>query len=289
MLILGISSAATASTIPNHISDSIQRAQQQLMEDEIRTREVKNIKAQSPFITGQPKQQDKTSPATPGRCVEIKTIIFGGNTILSNRQVRRITRQYENRCLQVEEINALLNEITNKYIDKGYATSRAYMEMPQKRLREGILDIYLIEGTINNIEGLDLSEQITAFPLLTGTILNIRDIEQGLDQINRLGSNKATMDIKAAPGGASSNIEIKNAPLGRSNIGATIDNFGMDSTGQWRSGIRFSEDDLLGLNDQINISLSHSIVPDFGNRLTRSATLGLSVPMGYWTMRGGVS
>jgi hemolysin activation/secretion protein len=271
--------------------EQIQRQQQQDMESQMRAQELQSIAAQSPYVTGEI-TPGTTAPVTApsGQCVEIKQIAFGGNTILSNRAVRRITAQYENRCLRVDEINTMLNDITNVYIEKGYATSRAFMQMPQTRLRDEILDIHIIEGKIGKVEGLTGGERVTAFPWLSGDILNIRDIEQGLDQMNRLGANKASMDVKAAPGqDAVSNIVIKNEPQGNTKLGANIDNYGTESTGEWRSSATLLQDNLLGLNDNINLYLSHSIVPDFGNRYSRSAMVGFSVPLGYWTFSNNFS
>jgi hemolysin activation/secretion protein len=285
--LIGFSFPALAAVGP----EIIQRGQQQDMDAQMRAQEMQSIAAQSPYVTGEI-TPETTAPVTAptGKCVEIKQIAFGGNTILSNRAVRRITAQYENRCLRVDEINAMLNDITNAYIEKGYATSRAFMQMPQTRLKDGILDIHIIEGKIGKVEGLTGGERVTAFPWLSGEILNIRDIEQGLDQMNRLGANKASMDVKAAQGqDAVSDIVISNDPQGNTNLAATLDNYGTDSTGEWRMGANWTQDNLLGLNDSFSLFLNHSIVPDFGNRLSRSAMLGFSVPFGYWTFSNNFS
>jgi hemolysin activation/secretion protein len=270
----------------------IQRQQQQDIEAQMRAQEVQSIAAQSPYATGEiDAEKAAAASAVPtGRCVEIKQIAFAGNTILSDRAVRRITAVYEGRCLRVDEINVMLNDITNAYIERGHATSRAFMEMPQTRLNDGILDIHIIEGEIGRIESLSAGERATAFPWLRGEILNIRDIEQGLDQMNRLGANKASMDIKATPShDGVSDIIITNEPQGNTALGATLDNSGTDSTGEWRAGASFSQDNLLGLNDNISLFLNHSIVPDFDNRLSRSAMAGFSIPLGYWTFSNNFS
>jgi hemolysin activation/secretion protein len=92
--------------------DAIQRSQQQLIEDQLRQQELQNVAAQSPYAPDKAKSDNaKAAKKTSDRCVEIKTISFGGNTILSDRAVRRITSQYETRCLHVEEINTILNDI----------------------------------------------------------------------------------------------------------------------------------------------------------------------------------
>lgn len=269
----------------------IQLQQQQQLDAEARAREIENIASQSPYVTGAiAPTVAPTDDIAAGHCVNIKTIVFGGNTILSDRQIRKITSGYENCCLNINEINQMLNDITNVYIERGYATSRAFMEMPQTRLSDGILDIYIIQGKINKIEGLGGGERVTAFPWLSGRVLNIRDIEQGLDQMNRLGSNRASMDVRATPDAdAISDIVIKNETGGQVHLASTFDNYGTESTGEWRAGVRGTIDNLMGLNDQINLSLSNSLVDDMGHRVSRSAMMGLSVPLGYWTFSNNFS
>ena len=59
----------------------------------------------------------------------------------------------------------------------------------------------MVEGRLESIEldssaaGVNLT---TAFPFLKGKLLQLRDLEQGLDQINRLPSNRATMQLVPA-------------------------------------------------------------------------------------------
>ena len=265
----------------------LQRQQQQQMDDEFRQQRIQDMERRSPFRTGvvQTDEREDAAARPSGNCVQINQVIFDGNTKISDRAIRRIIGRYQNRCLFIEEINTLLNDITNLYLERGYATSRAYMEMPQTRLRDGILEIRIVEGIIGRIEGLPTGEHVTAFPNLHGKVLNIRDIEQGLDQINRLGSNRASMDVRAVPDvEATSVIDIKNERGGRTQMAATMDNYGMDMTGQWRAGLRVTQDNLLGLNDQVNVMLNHTADGNFDHRNARSAMVGVSVPFGYWTL-----
>jgi hemolysin activation/secretion protein len=61
----------------------IQRSQQQLIEDELRQKELQDAAATSPYNAPQEQQKQSQQPIQPaGRCVEIQTISFGGNTII---------------------------------------------------------------------------------------------------------------------------------------------------------------------------------------------------------------
>lgn len=90
--------------------------------------------------------------------------------------------------------------MTNAYIKGGYITSRAFVNPNPPE--EGVLEILVIEGTVEKIiinDGKAKGQEFTAFPGLTGGPLNLRDIDQGLDQLNRLPSNNTVMQIE--PGG----------------------------------------------------------------------------------------
>ena len=73
---------------------------------------------------------------------------------------------------------------------------RAYL--PQQDLSGGRLEIVVIEGKVSAIEVEDGDQQSISLgnvaPFIEGKALNLRDLEQALDQINRLASNSATVD-----------------------------------------------------------------------------------------------
>lgn len=280
-------------TCPNvwaETGDDIQNLQQQLINQQLRENEIKNIEKLSPYNKNVFTPETKKEKSKTEHCANVKKISFVGNTILSDRKIQNITKNYENKCLYVSDINQMMNDITNKYIDRGYITSRAYMQMPQTRLSDGILDIGIIEGTINKITGLTNAEQITAFPLMQYRELNLRDIEQGLDQMNRLGANNTKMEISASSQqDGTSDIIIINEPQGNTNIDFNIDNYGSKSTGYYRAGLRLSQDNLIGLNDNINMMITSSVVGDMGYRFSKSAIVGISVPFGYWTFSNNLS
>jgi hemolysin activation/secretion protein len=223
------------------------------------------------------------APDSSGACVEIRALEYSGNTVVSDRALNNLTARYAGRCLSIGEINALLQEITNAYIDAGYVTSRAFLTMPQPRLREGVLELKIIEGRIEAIEGLRRGETFTAFPFMEDTVLNLRDLEQGLDQLNRLQANGATLDV--LPSGQKENhsrIVLRNSRTESSSLSLFFDNAGSEYIGEWRSGLRFTQDNILGLNDQLRLSYAKTINSNYLRKDSNAVTAGLSAPLGYW-------
>ncbi len=70
--------------------------------------------------------------------------------------------------------------------------------------------------------------------------LGLRDLEQGLDQINRLQSNHAPLDIVPGQAPGSSRIVVSNQAERAFHFGASVDTLGQDSTGENQAGLSTS-------------------------------------------------
>jgi hemolysin activation/secretion protein len=122
----------------------------------------------------------------------------------------------------------------------------------------------------------------TAFPGLAGQVFNLRDFEQGLDQVNRLRSNAATLDILPGRAPGASVVQISNQPARRLSGGASVDNTGSVATGRDQLAVNLGLDDPLRLNDYLNLSLRANTDYQEGSRMSRALALFYSVPYGPW-------
>ncbi|MDR2870659.1 MAG: hypothetical protein LBV04_09435, partial [Deferribacteraceae bacterium] len=138
---------------------------------------------------------------------------------------------------------------------------------------------------LNNITE---AERFVSFPDITGEPLYLRDIEQGLDQMNRLPSNKVTLSIQPSASNGFSNIILDNARSDNTFISASIDNLGSESTGEWRYGVRLTQESLLGINDRIDLGYNRSKA-DHKEKGFNSFTAGLSLPFRYLTLNNNFS
>ncbi|GAB7140638.1 ShlB/FhaC/HecB family hemolysin secretion/activation protein [Deferribacterales bacterium RsTz2092] len=263
--------------------EQIQRDQQRQIYESLRNRELKDAlkkPASSPI-----KPDEGIIPEDSGECVQVNEVRYVGNIIDNkfDKQIKVITGKYINRCLTIGDINALLKEITDVYMSAGYVTSRAFMTTPQPSLKEGILTVNIVEGSVSEIEGLTAGKAFTAFPFMKGKPLNLRDIEQGLDQLNRLMSNGAKLDIKPAEGEDNASVVmISNDKIGASRIEHFFDNAGSEYTGLWRTGLKYTQDNILGINDQWNFSYIKPMNESYLYKDANAIATGLSVPLGYW-------
>ncbi|EPC00863.1 hypothetical protein L861_13820 [Litchfieldella anticariensis FP35 = DSM 16096] len=227
-------------------------------------------------------------PAPPeqpqAQCFAIDTIELDGVALLSDRRQHELSDPFAGRCLAVDDLNELLRQITQAYTERGFVTSRAYL--PQQDLSRRQLRVVVVEGHIEALESAGDTptprELAMASPAEVGDPLNLRDLEQLIDQLNRLPSRQSTMELVPGETVGGSRVQVTSeigqplrVSLGRNNDGSS-------GTGeqQWSASVEW--DSPLGLADQFVAQWGHDVTrqSDIGSS---SRYLGYSLPYGDWT------
>ncbi|NMH58405.1 ShlB/FhaC/HecB family hemolysin secretion/activation protein [Alteromonas ponticola] len=221
------------------------------------------------------------------QCFNITSIEVSGEKSIAADEIQRVTSPFYHRCLGLEQINALLGSITNLYLDKGYVTSRAYIG-PQD-LSDGHLEIDIVEGFVETLSSTDQSitaQQLAwAFPVTIGNTLNIRDIEQGLENLNTLTGNNTTVALNPALQQGGSEVAINNQPAKHWQGSVGLNNYGVESTGEYQLDANLVMGNLVGINDTTLFSASTNIGGhDLPHAMSRSYALSWSVPVHYWSL-----
>lgn len=275
---------AGAQSVPDSVTrqnEAIERQlQERLREDQRKAREA------APFRVSPDIEQPVpiAVPEIGAACRDIRRVSITGTTRLAPAVRQQIEQEFSGRCLGVSDLEAILAKVTKSYIDGGFLTTRAYL--PAQDLRSGILVIEVIEGTIENFQ-IDSARRKAllasgAFPVRPGDVLNLRDLEQGIDQINRLSSNSAELDIRPGSQPGQSVVVIRNPSRTPVSLFLTSDNLGSESTGKISGAATVIFDSLLGLNELIAITRRQSI-PTSSVANAESNSLAVSAPWGYST------
>jgi hemolysin activation/secretion protein len=294
----------------------ILQQQEQARQAESAARELREAER---IRKSRPKDKDADTvkkSTTLGKCPKIETITVLGNTIFSNKRIAQITNPYIGDCITRDNMNQLQNDLMAVYIDHKYTLARVYFDKNRSRLALGPSDIVFIieEGIVNKteytetIDGKPLHSEplsgwqkfriktktVTAVPGVIGKVFNMKDFEQGLDQINRLQSNNATMDIRPSSGlnaaGYSDIVMLNKRPSERTTFyGIGLDNGGNKNVGENNLNINLNQDNLLALND--NIYIKYTTDTDFqrDHHYSQSIYSSLSIPYGYWTFNTSLS
>ncbi len=190
-------------------------------------------------------------------CSLINEIKIENAGLLSGKKQGKLTSKYLYRCLTVNDIQSIANVITNEYIKKGYITSQAFIS--HQDLSNNKLTIKVIVGKIKDIFIDDAPSRLVniIFPSYKEKILNLRDLEHGLEQLNRLTTVQYTLDIHPSDSvGYSSIFIVQNNKKSPFKNQLTFDNSGTKTTGKTLLANTTTIDSLFGLGEQWSFSLS---------------------------------
>lgn len=212
--------------------------------------------------------------------------IHGDEQLLPENKRDALSRDFFGYCVGADRISRLVESLTRYYFDLGYVTTRIYL--PQQDLSSTTLRLEVVPGTVESLafsepgknRDLNLS---TAVPLSQGDRFNLRKLEQGLDQLNRLSSNNAS--VKLAPGQkpGASRVLIDNRPTRRYRATLGYDNSGDESTGETQRNLLLEWDSPLGLNDYSYLYYQGDTEDTADGLGSESANLHYSIPYRYWT------
>lgn len=217
-------------------------------------------------------------------CFAISQVILSGiDTLPHWLPLQRISNQASGHCLGGKGINLLMSTLQNRLVSHGYITTRVLA--PQQDLNSGELKLVIVPGDIRQIKlTSDSSHYITlysAFPAHEGNLLDLRDIEQGLENLQRLPTVRASMEILPAGQPGESDIALLWQQQRMWRVGVSVDDSGTRSTGRYQGGLTLSLDNPFSLSDLFYLSGSHSLNSQ-GRKGSDNITGHYSVPVGYW-------
>ncbi|MBI0180823.1 ShlB/FhaC/HecB family hemolysin secretion/activation protein [Snodgrassella sp. W8158] len=276
------------------------REQQRLKQFQEKMQPEVNVRLQPPQIEG----TVNGLPQDEKPCFAIRSIKLNGDQaqrfqFALNKAINQ-SKFKPGLCLGSNGINYIMTLAQNAVIDRGYTTTRI-LASPQD-LSTGELVLTVIPGRIHEIRyNLDNADQThvnrirriqNEFPARSGDILNLRDLEQGLENLKRVPTVEADIQIVPAEAPNESDVVVswsqRKVPV---RISFNADDSGSHATGRYQGGVTLSVDNPLGLSDLFYVNYNHdlgskdSTVDIDGNRTgsgTHGYSLHYSVPVGNW-------
>ena len=104
-------------------------------------------------------------------------------------------QRYESRCLGADAITEIARRVNRRILAQGYSTTR--VSVAGQDLASQTLSFTLIPGVIRAVRFPEYGGALwpSAFPAQPGDLLNLRDLEQGLEQMKRVPSTDVEMEI----------------------------------------------------------------------------------------------
>jgi len=242
-------------------------------------------------VLPRPPEPKPALPVTPQLKVTVQQFSFTGNTIYSEAQLQRVVEEFIGKELDFEGLNEAATKVRAFYRSRGYFLAQAYL--PQQAIRNGRVQIGIIEGRVGEVEldkrpGTHIADRLLLGILGThfkqGQIITETGLERPLLIINDLPGAQVTSEIRPSKTMGAADLRVNVSQEGRRFDGfVDADNYGNRFTGEYRIGSSLNWNAPLGYGDQASF---RGFVSDEGMWFTRFAYL---IPVGYYGTRLGVS
>lgn len=257
------------------------RAQQEA-DERLRRQQAPDVRLQPPAPTVDVEALDLPVEAL---CFPIARLHLDGERLADFGWLEAYLSGYAGRCIGQQGINRIVQRASALIVARGYITTR--LGIPEQDMASGVLRLVVVPGVIRaiRIDG-DAPERNwrSAFPTRPGDLLNLRDIEQGLEQMKRVPSQEVSIDIApgVAPGESDIVLTVKRSAPWR--LGFSLDDAGAKATGRLQSSLTASFDNPFGFNDLFSVTLNSDADEEARRRGTRGHNLQYSLLWGYWTL-----
>lgn len=260
-------------------------------EQEIRERGRRTLEAREEYLRQKdvflqksiPKEQVRELPDEE-RSFWVETITVEGDLIHRFEWAQRLADQYAGQKIGPQGLDIILTELTEGAIQRGMVTTRFQVE--EQDLSSGILRIQLISGKIGKIYFSNQGQKGSwgnAFPTSPGRILDMRDLEQGLEQMKRVPSQDAKIELQPGEELGETDVVITMKKSKAWRAGFSIDDGGSKSTGKYQGVVSFALDNVFQHNDTFSYYYIHDLDKNGTEKGSESHGYSYSIPLGYWT------
>jgi hemolysin activation/secretion protein len=212
--------------------------------------------------TAAPDLKNKPSQAAPLKSIPVTSIQISGSTIFTSAELAKFAKDYENRNVTIAELQTFTESLTQRYLDRGYLSSRAVLV--DQTLTSGIVQIRIIEGRLERIDiqgthrvskdyilnRLKLADHIPLNQTQLETQLRLLKLDPLFNQIEaslKEGSSLGTSILK---------VQVNEAPALSAKL--TIDNGLNPTIGEETFSVYARTLNLTGSGDSLDLAYSRS-------------------------------
>ena len=230
-------------------------------------------------------------PVSPTLKVRVTQFIFSGNTLFSDEVLSDVVREFVGKELDFEALTDAATKVRAYHRERGYFLAQAYL--PQQAIRDGVVEIAVLEGRVGLVElqrrpATRLAEWLLSgildAHLKTGDIITETGLEKPLLLINDLPTAQVTSEIRPSRTTGAADLRVNvDRGVGLFNGYIDFDNHGSRFTGAHRLGGSLNVNNPLTIGDQLTL---RAFATDEDMYFGRFAYL---VPFGFWGTRVGFS
>ncbi len=306
LMILGLFGGFFSSVSANELQ---QLDQQQQALDQARNRQLDRERNNQPNVSFDVPAEPVNIAEMDSQCIDISSISLldfhtSQKTSQFNTALSKTLSELDLSlpiCIGSNGLQALMKTFQNQLLAQGYVTSRVLIQ--EQDLTSGELQLTVVTGKIGKLLIEDHSPSawsffgpygrfsrltsFTALPFSTGDTLKLADLEQGVENLRRVPTVEANVEIQPTEQIGVSDLKFSYAQQFPVRFMVGVDDSGSKSTGKYQGFGSISLDNLFTANDLFYGYYSHAIPSrrdDSGRRSSHNFNLYYSIPFGYWSL-----
>jgi hemolysin activation/secretion protein len=242
-------------------------------------------------VRPRPPEPKPALPVSPTLKVRVTQFNFSGNTLFTDEQLSEVVKEFVGKELDFEGLTDVATKVRAYHRERGYFLAQAYL--PQQAIRDGVVEIAVIEGRVGVVElqrrpATRLAEWLLAgildAHLKSGDIITETGLEKPLLLINDLPTAAVTSEIRPSQTVGAADLRVNvDRGVGLFNGFIDLDNHGSRFTGEYRLGASLNVNNPLTIGDQLAL---RAFATDEDMYFGRLAYI---VPVGFWGTRVGAS
>jgi hemolysin activation/secretion protein/CHASE2 domain-containing sensor protein len=198
----------------------------------------------------------------PPTTLTVKRFEVIGSTVFSQQDFAKMTQGYIDRPISLSQLFELRTQITNRYLERGYITSGAYI--PAQKLENGVVKIQILEGRLAgiNVTG---TRQLrpnyirSRIGIATQTPLNQNRLLEALQllQLNPLIKN-ISAELSAGNRVGENLLEVQVVEAADFSTQTLLDNARSPSAGSDRRKLQLTDANFFGFGDRFSVGYSNT-------------------------------
>lgn len=233
----------------------------QFKEYEIKAREERNNEHKGDEQIEMKKEMQQEVDKLPNKEVTFKlnSIKFDGYTAFTEEELMNLICEKIGQQVTVADVVGMANMVTDYYQQRGYISTIAYL--PPQKVQDGNIHISIMEGKYGDIsvtgnkwekDSYLKNTYLTDKYIEEGKLLNVRDIQESLREINATGYMKGQVALTDNEEGAEfTNLELNIADRFPLDFDFRWDDMGTTTTGLNRAIFFAGMYNLTGFGDQL--------------------------------------
>ncbi len=185
--------------------------------------------------------------------------------------LKRELKPYEQQKIGVKGLSLLVEKLNTRLKHRGFITSRVIL--PEQNIARKCVVFKVLPGYIEEIKFADNEKYGTwrnAFPCSAGDILNVYDLDQGLEQMKQVPYQNVKMNLEPGTEPGKSIVILEVTRVKPWSLGISWDDSGLAATGKHQGAVHFSVYNPTGLND-VNAERAKKMRQDGGRNMKTNA------------------